>query len=82
MPSPLVNFALNTLKQIQGGWILPSAVSKRCVEDDPDYILTQQLVQQVQNVLPGRSSLMPSTLPKMGSAVVDVQPIDTVGHQI
>lgn len=49
-----------------------------CVVDE---LLTQQLVQQVQNVFPGCSGLEPGALPKVGRTVVHVQTVDTVGHQ-
>lgn len=42
--------------------------------------LTQQLVEEVKNVLPRQSSLFTSLLRKVGSTVVQVQLVDALGQ--
>ena len=51
------------------------------VSEGAEARLTQQLVQQVQDVLPGRARLGPRALPEVGRAVVHVEAVDAVGHQ-
>ncbi len=38
--------------------------------------LTQEFIEEVENVLPRRACLLPSHLSKVGSAVVQVHPVD------
>lgn len=43
--------------------------------------LTQQLVEEVEDVLPRRASLLSRHLAKVGGAVVQVHPVDALGQQ-
>lgn len=43
--------------------------------------VTQQLVEQVEDVFPGGSGLVSRTLAEVSRAVVDAQAVDAVGHQ-
>lgn len=43
--------------------------------------LTQQLIEQVEDVFPGGAGLWPRTLPEVGRAVVHIETVDAVGHQ-
>lgn len=44
-------------------------------------LLTQQFIEEVQNVLPRRSGLLAGLLCKVGSTVVQVHPVDAPGQQ-
>lgn len=41
---------------------------------------TQQLIKEVDNLLPGLCSFLPSKFRKVGSSVVNVQAVDTLQH--
>lgn len=41
---------------------------------------TQQLIEEVDNLLPGLRSFLPSKFRKVGSSVVHVQPVDALQH--
>lgn len=43
--------------------------------------LTQQLVEEVEDVLPRRAGLLSRHLAKVGGAVVQVHPVDALGQQ-
>lgn len=44
-------------------------------------ILTQELIEEVENVLPSRARLLPSHLSKVGGTVVQVHPVDAFGQE-
>lgn len=44
-------------------------------------IRTQELIEEVENVLPRRARLLPGHLSEVGSAVVQVHPVDAFGQE-
>lgn len=49
---------------------------------DEIWIYTEELVEGVQDGLPGLSSFFPGHVCKMSRAAVDMQTIDTLQHQV